>query len=249
MIAQIEHRHQRFRVDLSQPLDISIPLRAGQENPRAWYVEPISIEPVQGEGFIGDVNQGGSVNFRNISFNPHGHGTHTECVGHISREAYSINQTLNSFFFTAQVISLQPEQQGEDLVITETQVRDELNNFQPEALVIRTLPNEPEKMTRQYSNTNPPYMEAGACSFIRNQEIQHLLLDLPSVDREYDEGRLAAHRAFWNYPEATRTEATITEMIYVPDSISDGNYLLNLQIASFENDATPSKPVLFKILE
>jgi hypothetical protein len=36
-------------------------------------------------------------------------------------------------------------------------------------------------------------------------------------------------------------------MIFVDDTIKDGSYILNLQIASFENDASPSKPVLFKI--
>jgi hypothetical protein len=43
-----------------------------------------------------------------------------------------------------------------------------------------------------------------------------------------------------------RLEATITEMIYVPDNVADGSYLLNLQIA-FENDASPSKPVLYSV--
>ena len=34
---------------------------------------------------------------------------------------------------------------------------------------------------------------------------------------------------------------------YVENKILDGNYILNLQIASFENDASPSKPILYKI--
>ena len=42
-------------------------------------------------------------------------------------------------------------------------------------------------------------------------------------------------------------DATITEMIFVQDAIEDGTYLLNLQIASFENDASPSKPILYAI--
>ena len=42
--------------------------------------------------------------------------------------------------------------------------------------------------------------------------------------------------------------AGITEMIFVSDQILDGDYLLNLQMASFENDASPSKPVLYQIL-
>jgi hypothetical protein len=37
--------------------------------------------------FIGKgLLQGSSTNFNNIYFNPHGHGTHTECVGHITEK-------------------------------------------------------------------------------------------------------------------------------------------------------------------
>jgi hypothetical protein len=42
--------------------------------------------------------------------------------------------------------------------------------------------------------------------------------------------------------------ATITEMIYADSSIADGMYMLNLQVASFRNDAAPSRPVLYKLL-
>jgi len=57
-----------------------------------------------------------------------------------------------------------------------------------------------------------------------------------------------AHRAFWQFPDAIRDTATITELVYVPDSIADGLYLLNIQIASFELDASPSKPVLYRLV-
>ena len=76
---------------------------------------------------------------------------------------------------------------------------------------------------------------------------------MPSVDREEDEGKLLAHKAFWNVKNVNnlnddaRLNCTITEMIFVEDTIQDGNYILNLQIASFENDASPSKPILYKI--
>src|SRR5690554_2422665 len=109
MIAEIKSKNRQFKVDLSQPLDISIPLRAGKENVSAWYVDPIKIEPVRTEQFTGSVKEGGSVNFRNISFNPHGNGTHTECVGHIAKEVYSINQQLKRFFFWAELISIKPK--------------------------------------------------------------------------------------------------------------------------------------------
>jgi arylformamidase len=195
--------------------------------------------------WIGDVKQGGSVNFKNIFFNPHGNGTHTECVGHISKEDYSINKLLTKFFFIAQVITVDPEKINGDFVIT----TDKLGKIErgTEAIVIRTLPNDDSKNQRHYSNTNPPYIHHEATEYIRISGIKHLLIDLPSVDKEKDDGKLLAHKAFWNYPSAPILDATITEFIYVPSEIKDGTYLLNIQIASFENDASPSKPVLYKL--
>jgi kynurenine formamidase len=246
--------NQTLEVDLSKPIDISIPLTNTDENPIAWYIEKPVIEPVVFGDWIGKVSEGkSSTNFNNIFFNPHGHGTHTECLGHITRDFYSINQCLKQFFFTAELISVQPEAQGEDLVIIKNQIEKELKGKTPEAIIIRTLPNLESKKHKKYSNTNPPYLAEEAARFIRESGIKHLLIDLPSVDREHDEGKLLAHKAFWNVKDVNtlnadaRLDCTITEMIYVSNEILDGSYLLNLQIASFENDASPSKPILYKI--
>lgn len=250
MIAKINN----FKIDLSEPIDISIPLTNTDENPIAWYIEKPVIEPVVFGDWIGKVSEGkSSTNFNNIFFNPHGHGTHTECLGHITNDFYSINQTLKQFFFFAKLITLEPEKIGDDFVITKEQISTSLNDAKPEAIIIRTLPNQKDKKSRKYSNTNPPYLSEEAAIFIRESEIQHLLIDLPSVDKEHDEGKLLAHKAFWNVKDTVnlnsdaRINATITEMIYVEDEIEDGEYILNLQIASFENDASPSKPILYKI--
>ena len=251
MIIQLNN----LKLDLSKPLDISIPLTNGDDNPIAWYLEKPIIEPVRFGDWIGRVASGtASTNFNNILFNPHGHGTHTECLGHITNDFYSINQCLKTFFFMAELVSVTLEVRGEDSVITKTQIQQALIGKTAEAIVIRTLPNETEKRSRKYSNTNPPYLEEAAAVFIRDSGIKHLLIDLPSVDREDDEGKLLAHKAFWNVQDVhklnddARFDATITELIFVPDTIPDGSYLLNLQIAPFENDASPSKPVLYEIL-
>jgi kynurenine formamidase len=249
MKAQINN----FEVDLSKPIDISIPLTNTDANPIAWYIEKPEINPVVFGDWIGSVKEGASTNFNNIFFNPHGHGTHTECLGHITKEFYSINQCLKQFFFLAELISIQPEMQGEDLVITKNQIEKALAGKTTEALVIRTLPNLEAKKLLKYSNTNPPYLDEEAAIFIRESGIQHLLIDLPSVDKEHDDGKLVSHKAFWNVKYINdlnadaRLNCTITEMIFVADDIVDGSYLLNLQIASFENDASPSKPILYKI--
>jgi len=255
MLAEITHNNQNFKVDFSKPLDISITLTNTDENPIAWYIEKPVIQPVHFGDWVGKVSEGSSsTNFNNIFFNPHGHGTHTECLGHITKEFYSINQSLKTFFFLAELVSVEPEMQGDDSVITKEQIEKALKGKNPEAIVIRTLPNEKEKLSRKYSNTNPPYLHEKASEFIRESGIKHLLIDLPSVDKEHDEGKLLAHKAFWNVKNVAvlngdaRLDATITEMIFVSDEIQDGGYLLNLQIASFENDASPSKPVLFEIL-
>jgi kynurenine formamidase len=244
---------QNFEIDLSKPIDISIPLSNTGANPIAWYIEKPKIEPVKFGNWIGKVSEGSSTNFNNIFFNPHGHGTHTECLGHITHEFYSINQCLKQFFFTAELISIEPEKMNGDKIITKEQIEKGLSGKTPEAIVIRTLPNFDSKKHKNYSKTNPPYLLEEAATFIRESGIKHLLIDLPSVDREQDEGRLLAHKAFWNVKdvnnlnEDARLDCTITELIFVDDNIRDGSYLLNIQMAPFENDASPSKPVLFKI--
>jgi arylformamidase len=249
MFITINHKGKIYKADLSLPIDISIPLRTGEKNVNAWNAAPVKIEPVRAGDWVGEVSLGGSVNFRNIAFNPHGNGTHTECVGHISKENYSINQVLKKFFFIAEVITILPDQlPNGDLVITAEHIQNCLEDKKPEALIIRTISNPASKIDMQYSGTNPPYLTEDAMKLIVALGIDHLLIDLPSVDKEKDEGKVACHHIFWDYPNNTQLQKTITELIYVPNDVLDGTYLLNLQIASFENDATPSKPVLYKIV-
>lgn len=253
MKARIQHHSATFEVDFSKPIDISIPLTGSDANPIAWYLGKPEFEPVQVGDWVGKVSQGASTNFNNVKFNPHAHGTHTECLGHITHEFYSINKALADFFFLAEVISIKPYEKDDDSVISKIQLQAALGYKTPEAVVLRTLPNPVGKKSTKYSHTNPPYLDEAAAHFLREIGVKHLLIDLPSVDREQDEGKLLAHKAFWNVTDIrnlnddARRDATITEMIYVPDAVPDGSYLLNLQMASFVNDASPSKPILYSI--
>ncbi|WP_243473780.1 cyclase family protein [Winogradskyella sp. MH6] len=249
MITTIEYNSRKLKIDLTQPLDISIPISNGASNVNAWYIGPPKIEPEVFDEDIISVENGASVNFNTITFNPHSHGTHTETVGHIVKEKCSINKCLKTFFFLAEVVTVAPEKRGEDYVISAKQLQFALGNKKREALVVRTMPNTSDKKTRQYSNTNWTYFEEDAIKLLVKKGIKHLLVDLPSVDREEDGGELKGHNAFWNTKGVIRKDATITEFIYVSNKIEDGAYILNLQIAPFENDATPSKPVLYKIMD
>jgi len=248
MLATIQHNSQKYQIDLTKPIDISIPLSGSKLNVNAWYIGKPKIKPVKQGKWIGKVNQGSSVNFNNIRFNPHSHGTHTECVGHITKEFHSVNQHLKQFFYLAEVITVVPEKFENDAVISKKQLQFAIGNKKRGAIVIRTLPNTNEKFTKKYSHTNPPYLLKEAANYLKEKEVQHLLIDLPSIDKEKDGGKLVAHNTFWNTGAKIRFDATITELIFVPNTVEDGTYFLNIQIASFENDASPSRPVLYEIL-
>jgi kynurenine formamidase len=237
-------------IDSSMGLDLSIPIGSHYPKVKAWYLDDPKIEPVKNDGFIGTVEAGAPVNFRNIFFNPHAHGTHTEGLGHITKEVFSVNSISHPLFYTARLFSILPEKVvvggKEDFVITAEQV-GQLNLKGIEAVIIRTLPNQENKLNIDYSNSNPCYLAADGAVIIKEAGIQHILIDLPSVDKEKDDGVLAFHHTFWSVPESPDKTRTITEFIFVPDQIEDGDFLLNLQVAPFENDASPSRPVLYQI--
>lgn len=228
-------------------IDISIPLTDKAVGPNCFYAPLFETNPVVAGDFIGDINKGGSVNFFNVKINPHGNGTHTECVGHIAKERVYINDVLHHSFFSAKLISIYPMQiENGDKVIMKNQIEEALEDYNnEEAIIIRTLPNYEDKMRRVYSDTNPPYIHHEAITYIVEMGIKHLLVDLPSVDREDDGGKLLAHKAFWNYPNTLDNEKTITELIYVPDELKDGSYYINIQIPPFELDAAPSRVLVY----
>ena len=248
MNVHLTQRDRRYRADLSRPIDISMPLRSGQENANCFYAPPPEFSPLRAGDFVGSVAAGGPVNFYDVRINPHGNGTHTECLGHITREGMTIHRQLKKFHFVAKLVSLFPVKTPTgDRVIGRKQLNDCCWPGEAEALIIRTLPNDRLKLRTNYSGANPPYLHREAALHLVECGICHLLVDLPSVDREKDGGALAAHRAFWSYPEAPRKNCTISELIFVDNSVKDGLYLLNLQIASLELDVSPSKPVLYAL--
>ena len=249
MKAVIEYNSRKIEVNISNPIDISIPIDTSKNSVSAWYIDGPKISAETQDGYEISVANGAVVNFNNINFNPHSHITHTECVGHITKEVHSVNKNLKYFIFLAEVVTIAPLFHNGDFLIGVKQLKTALGNKKRDAVVIRTLPNLDDKKSMDYSNTNPTYLSEKAAIYLREKGIKHLLIDLPSVDKENDEGRLLSHNAFWNTAGKLRMDATITEFIYVPNTVEDGEYLLNLMIAPFENDATPSKPILYKIIK
>ncbi len=251
---QLEFKGVTFRASGDAEVDLSIAMGDGHGS-RAWYVDFMQLQVVRANGFLGSVAEGGAVNFRDVQFNPHGNGTHTECLGHISPEAHSVNRLIFPVLMPCIVVSVFPEARNGDAVITASELDQStsehwnVDSELPPAIIIRTLPNATSKRGRNWSNSNPPYFDRESMDWLVERRVDHLLVDLPSVDREVDGGALEAHHAFWTYPESPRHQATITELVYVPDSLPDGRHLLNLQTAAFDLDATPSRPVVIPCLQ
>lgn len=234
-----------YHVDWAHPFPIGIALHHGAQNPNAWHAPPPAFAPVTMGDFVGRVSSGGAVNFFDVRLSPHGNGTHTECIGHITPEHHTLADCITKTSGPAQLISTTPTRQGSDAVITRDSlscVTDDLS-----AVIVRTLPNDLEKTTRQYTGQNPPYFHPDLLAYLARKNILHFLTDLPSVDKEDDGGALSAHKAWWQYPEAPRMAATISEMIFVPDTLEDGLYWIELGVPTFALDAAPSTPRLYRL--
>lgn len=226
--------------DLKSGIDISIPVGKEAEV-SAYGLPPAEVSIFQSGGFVGDVNQGGSCNVRDIKMSPHGNGTHTECVGHISKEYRTIYETLDNFLFTCTLLTVDTTD-----VISKDHLKILESQHKTEALLIRTLPNTSDKLKANYLGAGAPYISTDAMSFIVELGIQHLLVDMPSVDHETDP-KLKSHHVFWEKDLEGEARKTITELVYVPNSVKDGLYILNLMIPSIYCDAVPSKPILYSL--
>jgi len=259
-LISIHHNDRRHVADMSQPLDLSIAIDFDKPQVSAFGAPAPHAESLSVDGFIGDVNRNGSCNCSTHHLTPHCDGTHTECVGHITGEAMSINSIAPTRLLFSVLISITPQVMAttfssNDHVITRELLQTKLKGHEScDAVIVRSLPNV-NKINVNYDGLNPAYFSEDALLYLAENGIEHLLVDLPSVDRMHDNGLLLAHRAFWGMPrgcktlsQATRPNATITELIHVADNIVDGEFLLNLQVAPFVADAAPSRPVLYPFL-
>lgn len=233
-------RNRTYRVASTPPSDLSIPI-VELGGPEAYHLPKPVITPFKTGDFVGSIAEGGNVNCALISFYPHGSGTHTESLWHVSNEGIAPYRIPIPVFIPAFVVTIDPKN---GIIDTLPNIFWE-NHAKVAALIVRTLPNTEQKKSRIHSNTNPPYFCHQLMKKLAEHSLLHLLTDLPSVDPEIDGGKLLAHKAFFN----NRKNATITELIYVPNTIEDGLYGLNLQFPAIETDAVPSRPLLHSLLE
>ena len=241
-----------YRIDLTRPIDISVPVRFDGDGITVFGAPPAQREAFKSGNFMGDVSCGGSCNCELYTFSPHLHGTHTECVGHITNERIAVHDVMKDSFIPATLVSVapvksavnyDPQPQVEDTMITKAALQNALKQVEgfTDALIIRT----------NYTDA-PPYFSHEAMKYINELGVKHLLVDMPSVDRLDDDGKLSNHRIFWAVAPGVKNATppspkTITELIKVPETAFDGIYILNLQVAAFICDAAPSRPLLYRV--
>ncbi|HEX8757504.1 MAG TPA: cyclase family protein [Steroidobacteraceae bacterium] len=269
MNARLEVDGREVCVDLTCPFDLSVELDFQGAQPRHFGAPRAGSQPFSVPGFPGSVVHGASCNCESITLIPHCNGTHTECAGHLTREPLHAHRNVPRGLVPALLLSAKPVSSGQtrdssdpaphpdDLLVTRSALDEgwpAVLPFVPSALVIRSLPNEIAKRTRDYTETTPPYLTREAARYLVERGIEHLVVDLPSIDRAHDEGRLTAHRIFFGLPPgesalaaATRSQCTVTELAYVADEAADGPYLLQLQVPAVNGDAVPSRPLLFRL--
>lgn len=261
--------NKNYKAVTTNGLSLGIILDFEEKQPRFFDTTPALAKPFYSQEFKGSVEQGGPCNVESITAIFHTSGTHTECIGHISRDRISLADLIENNLITSTLITIAPDTIGEDSYHVPTRKKElfitlktlkkalaKMNKDFVQGLIIRTKPNDKSKISRDYDKHPFPYFSNEAMTFIRDLDVHHLLVDMPSVDRADDGGHLGNHRIFWDVklgetiidPKSC-SRRTITEMIFAPNSIPDGSYLLNLQLPAFASDACPSRPIIYPIEE
>jgi hypothetical protein len=259
--------------DAGRPVSLAAPLDFAGGG-AAWFpAPPPRSEALQAGGFTGCVATGASCNGSTVHFTPHCDGTHTECVGHLTLEHLDARDCLPPGLLPALLLQVATEVMGPqgapsgegsrpvpldgDRLVTCAALAaawpEPLRALgrplpvAPRALLLRTGPG--------HSAEVPAYLTLAATEWLVERGIEHLLVELPSVDRVVDDGQLAAHRVFFGLPPgscslaaATRSQCTITELAVIPATLAQGFGLLALQAPALAGDALPSRPLWHPLL-
>ena len=265
----------QVNTDFGHSLAIALDFQQSNNQPNHFGAAPALATPMQVTGFIGDTEQGGSCNVNELTFNPHCNGTHTETIRHICDADNALSVSIAALelppLMPCALISITPiaasatnddytpSLAANDKIISRAQLEQQLapyHDLQLQCLALRTLPNSDEKCQANYNaNNQPAFFSRDAVLYLNERGVEHLILDLPSLDRLNDDGLLTCHHLFWQVIAGAHQPSpnslinkTITEMAYIDNDISDGFYFLNLQTPAFINDAAPSRPMLYQAM-
>lgn len=250
------------RVDFSAAVPLALMLDFSRPHPRHFGAPAASSEAFRVGNFEGDVALGASCNCRQVQLIAHCNGTHTESASHLTIEQRPLQEILPAGPMPALLLTVaagDADSSGEDSIpvpksgdrlITRSGLLSAWNRHpaaKPRALLLRT--------GTDWNDPAPPFLSRQLVQELVARGIDHLVTDLPSVDRLADEGRLTAHRIFFGLPagstrlgDAARARATITELAAFPASVPDGPCAVQIQIPAWTGDAVPSRPLYLPLV-
>jgi arylformamidase len=244
-------------VNFNAATSLALTLQFDAAHPQHFGAPPATSTAFQVGGFEGAVSRGASCNCQRITLIPHCNGTHTESASHLTllqRPLYDIVPAgpINALLITVAPTpvtatgedSLPAPQAGDRLITCDSlsAAWQAVRGENPRALLLRT--------GTSWSDAAPPYLSRQLVAELVARGVEHLVTDLPSVDRLDDARHLTAHRLFFGLPAgstdlaaATRSHCTITELAQFPSHLLDGACAVQLQIPAFSGDAVPSRPL------
>jgi arylformamidase len=243
-------------VDFDAATSLALTLDFNGDQPRHFGAPPATSAPFRVGSFEGAVALGASCNCQRITLVPHCNGTHTESASHLTLQQRPLHEFLPVAPLPALLLTVPPQQCGEtgedslpapqagDRLVTRSGLLDAWGAAgpAPQALLLRT--------GTRWNDPSPPFLSRQLAQELVERGIEHLVTDLPSIDRLSDDGHLTAHRIFFGLParstdlaQAIRPLCTITELASFPPHLADGPCALQLQIPAFSGDAVPSRPL------
>ncbi len=261
----------RLPIDLGAPISLARAQRFDGSGPRHFGAPAARARAFTAPGFSGEVRRGASCNCATIELTPHCHGTHTESVAHLVDEPRDVCDLVPLGLLPALVVSVLPQdaaasaedsdpppQPGDRLLTRHALLAGwpATLPFAPRALVLRSAaPGTSDAAETSAAGREAPYLSRQLVRELVARGIEHLVVELPSIDRAHDEGRLCAHRLFFGLPpgstrlaDAVRPDCSITEYASIPATLADGPCALQLTLPRLAGDAVPSRPLAFRLV-
>ena len=260
-ISTIKIRNYNYKVDLNKPYDLSIPIDT-IKSPSFYDDNPVKVNYYTNKNKVWSIEKGAPCNIPVITLNIHCGVTHTECRSHITKEKIAVTDCIDNSLSPSYLISVEPRNnikkdtyhhtiERNDLIITKDMLYQKLENIDEQflkSIIIRTLPNSNTALSKNYNTHNNPYFSNEATYYLESLGTENLIVDLPSIDKYDDGGKLGNHQIFWNIDKESNNN-TITELAYITEEVEDGKYLLSLNMLNLKLDASPSRPIIYKVLK
>ena len=102
--------------------------------------------------------EGGSVNFRDVTFNPHAHGIHTETREHVRDDSIPLMPSRSGalpLLVPSLLVDAHPESAGDDWIVPLSALARHapwMQTHQPSAVILRCTNGD---VQRNWSQTNP----------------------------------------------------------------------------------------------